>query len=96
MKNKLIIVAKIEAKTEHIDFVKKELIKLIKPTLAENGCIQYELHQDNTNPEIFLFYETWENKQVWQTHMQNTHLTEYMGATDGKVENFTLNEMTKF
>ncbi|WP_262712976.1 hypothetical protein [Flagellimonas hymeniacidonis] len=31
---------------------------------------------------------------LWQKHMGNAHLVAYMNATDGAVEDFTLNEMT--
>ncbi|EDP69989.1 peptidase T [Flavobacteriales bacterium ALC-1] len=94
MSNQLTIVARILAKEEHRDLVKRELLKLIDITRAEKGCINYDLHQDNENENLFLFYENWENRDLWQTHMNNTHLAEYMKATDGAVETFTLNEMT--
>lgn len=91
----LTIVAKILVKPERQKFVKDELVKLIDYTRKEEGCINYELHQDNENPNLFLFYENWENRELWQKHMNNTHLAEYIKATDGAIENFTLNEMTK-
>jgi len=92
---KLTIVANITAKTEKIDLVKTELKKLIDITRAEAGCINYDLHQDNENPAHFLFYENWESRDLWQAHMGNQHLLDYMAATEGAVEEFTLNEMTK-
>jgi quinol monooxygenase YgiN len=92
--SKLIIVANIKAKSDKIDFVKAELEKLIPITRAEEGCINYDLHQDNENPAHFLFYENWESRELWQTHMANDHLAAYMAATEGAVESFTLNEMT--
>ena len=95
MSNKLTIVAKIEANPEKIDLVKSELLKLIEPTLQEAGCIQYDLHQDDGDPSVFLFYENWESRELWQTHMNNTHLAEYGRATAGAVASFTLNEMTR-
>ena len=90
----LTIVASIHAKADKIDLVKAELEKLIPITRAENGCIQYDLHQDNENPAHFLFYENWESRELWQTHMNAPHLAAYMSATEGAVELFTLNEMT--
>lgn len=96
MSNNLTIVARIEANPDKVDLVKSELLKLIEPTLAEAGCIQYDLHQDNNNPAIFVLYENWKNRDLWQTHMNNTHLAEYMKATEGAVADFTLYEMTKF
>jgi quinol monooxygenase YgiN len=91
---KLTIVANIIAKADKIDLVKAELLKLIDITRAEEGCINYDLHQDNENPAHFMFYENWESRELWQTHMGNQHLQDYMTATDGAVEDFPVNEMT--
>lgn len=91
---KLTIVANIKANPDKIDLVKAELLKLIDITRAEEGCINYDLHQDNENPAHFLFHENWESRELWQTHMQAPHLAAYMEATDGAVEEFTLNEMS--
>ena len=93
--SKLTIVAHIRAKSERIDFVKAELLKLIDITRAEKGCINYDLHQDNDNSAHFLFYENWESRELWQTHMNNKHLQDYIAATEGSVEDFTLYEMTQ-
>ncbi len=92
--DQLTIVARILAKDEKRDFVKSELLKLIAITRAEEGCINYDLHQDNENPNLFLFLENWESHELWQQHMNNSHLAEYVKATDGAVAEFTLNEMT--
>ena len=91
---KLTIVANIKANPDKIDLVKAELMKLIPITRAEAGCINYDLHHDNENPAHFMFYENWESRELWQTHMSAPHLAAYMDATDGAVEEFTLNEMT--
>ncbi|WP_370277907.1 putative quinol monooxygenase [Pontibacterium sp.] len=94
MSTPLTIVARIEAKPDQIELVKSELTKLIEPTRAEAGCIQYDLHQDNNQPEVFLFFENWETRELWQAHMENDHLKAYMAATEGAVADFTLNEMS--
>jgi quinol monooxygenase YgiN len=91
---KLTIIARILAKAEKRELVKTELLKLIDITRAEKGCINYNLHQDNENENLFLFYENWKSRELWQIHMQNTHLADYMKSTDGAVDEFILNEMT--
>ena len=48
--SKLTIVAHIHANLDIIDLVRAELEKLIPITRAEQGYIQYDLHQDNDNP----------------------------------------------
>ena len=96
MSRVLTILARIEAKADQVELVKSELQKLIAPTLKEAGCLQYDLHQDIENPAVFVFYENWESRELWQEHMNNVHLAEYRKATEGAVAEFTLNEMTKF
>lgn len=91
----LTIVANIKANVDNVELVKAELLKLIEVTRAETGCINYDLHQDNENPAHFMFYENWQSRELWQMHMANQHLQDYMKATEGAVEEFTLNEMTQ-
>ncbi|MEM8570469.1 MAG: putative quinol monooxygenase [Pseudomonadota bacterium] len=91
----LTILAQITAAPGKEAFVRAELEKLIPITRAEAGCLQYDLHHDNENPGFFVFYENWENRELWQTHMNAPHLAAYMEATEGAVTNFVLNEMTK-
>jgi quinol monooxygenase YgiN len=73
---RLTTVAEILAKNESVELVISELIKLIEITKLEKGCINYDLHQDNENKNLFLFYENWESRELWQVHMNNAHLKE--------------------
>ncbi len=93
--SKLTIVARILAKPEKRELVKAELLKLIEPTRAEKGCINYDLHQDNENENLFIFHENWESHELWQEHMNNAHLAEYIKATDGAVEEFIVHQLTQ-
>ena len=91
---KLTIVANIHAHADQIELVRAELEKLIPITRAEEGCLQYDLHQDNENPAHFMFYENWQSREHWQAHMNAPHLVAYLEATEGAVAEFTLNEMS--
>lgn len=91
---KLTIVANIIAKQDKIEVVKSELIKLIEPTRLEEGCIDYDLHQDNENPAHFVFLENWTSRELLQKHLQSEHIAAYKAATEGAVERFTLDELT--
>jgi len=90
----LTIVANIYAKEDQVEFVKSELIKLIDTTLAEKGCIQYDLHQDNQDPRRFMFYENWEDKKTWHEHINAHHIKNYSEVTKDAVERQTF-QMTK-
>ncbi|MDV7142458.1 putative quinol monooxygenase [Tropicimonas sp. TH_r6] len=92
--SKLTIVANIIANPDKIELVKAELLKLISPTRAEEGCINYDLHQDNENPAHFFFYENWETRPLWQAHMEAPHLKAYQVATEGAIATFSVIEMS--
>ncbi|CAN0593504.1 unnamed protein product [Ectocarpus sp. 12 AP-2014] len=91
----LIILAQITAAPGKEELLHKELEKLVAPTRAEEGCVQYDLHRDNGNPGFFVFYEIWENRDLWQVHMNQPHLEAFRAATEGAVAEFQLNEMSK-
>jgi len=91
----LTIVAQITAAPGKQALVRSELEKLVDITRAEEGCEQYDLHQDSENPCLFMFYENWTSRDLWQQHMGAPHLAAYLAATEGAVSNFVLNEMTK-
>lgn len=91
---KLTIVANITANADTISLVREELEKLIDITRAEKGCLQYDLYQDNENPAHFMFYENWESRDLWQAHMTAQHLQDYLAATEGAVDELTVNELS--
>ncbi len=91
----LIIVARIKAKKNNATLVETELLKLVEPTRKEEGCLQYDLHQDNEKPEIFIFYENWASNDLLQAHMNSEHLKALLKAIDGAVNELTVNVMSK-
>ena len=95
MSDKLTIIAKIEAKPEKLDEVKKAVLKLIDPTREEQGCIQYDLHQENQQKEVFIFVENWENQALWEAHMQSEHLQSFIKETEGLLVELTVHQMNQ-
>lgn len=91
---KLTIVAHITVVPDKIDLVKASLQSIIAPTLAEAGCLQYDLHQDNENPAHFMFYENWESRALWQDHMKSAHLAAHKKRCEGAVAGVVIHEMT--
>ena len=75
--SKLTVIAHIHANADQIELVKSELQKMVPPTLGEEGCLNYDLHQDNEDPAHFFFYENWETRELWQRHMESDHLKEF-------------------
>ena len=91
----LTILAQITAAPGKEALVRDSLLGLIEPTRAEEGCLNYDLHVDTTNPASFMFYENWESRALWLDYMKAPHLAAYNAATQGWIESLTLNEMTR-
>lgn len=91
----LTIVAEVLAVPGKEDLLRRELTGLVEPTRAEAGCLRYDLHEDNASPGLFLFYETWETRDLWRAHMEAPHITDFRAATEGAVADFKLYEMTQ-
>lgn len=89
------IIASITAHDDKIALVKAELLKLIDLTRAEEGCLQYDLHQDNKNPAHFAFYENWTSLEMLNKHLASKHLTDFKTAVNGAIAELTVSEMTK-
>lgn len=71
------VIAKITAKKNMIAQTKSLLQALVAPTHLEEGCISYILHQDETNSDVFFFYEKWQSHEHLVRHSVSSHLEAY-------------------
>jgi quinol monooxygenase YgiN len=90
----LTITASILAKTEKRELVKQSLLNLIPPTLAEDGCLNYDLHEDLGDPNRFFFYENWATRQHWLNHNDSAHIAAHRKATEDSILEVAIHELT--
>jgi quinol monooxygenase YgiN len=96
MSKKIItLAAQVEAKPEFIEYIKSAGIELAKMTQQEPGCIQYNFHQDNDNPAIFLFFEYWNGQEGLDAHMATEHLQSFLKDVEDKIVELKVNNMSK-
>ena len=93
--SRLTVVAKIVAKKEFVENVRSEMVKMLASTREEEGCIDYNLHRDNDNPALFIFYENWENAACLEKHMSSDHYKAYAAAVGGLIEEKAVHKMTR-
>jgi len=80
------VLARLRAKAETVDKVKAECLALVEPTRAEAGCINYDLHQDTSDPAAFMFYENWTSKQALDEHIATPHLQRFIGLAEKNLD----------
>ncbi|BCS88231.1 putative quinol monooxygenase [Pseudodesulfovibrio sediminis] len=57
-----------------------ELVKVLAPVRAEDGCIRYDLHKSEYG-NAFLFYEIWESPAHLAVHAKTPHIEAMRDAT---------------
>jgi quinol monooxygenase YgiN len=77
MSELLTVIAEIRAKSGQDAALRRQLRSLVAPTRAEPGCMAYDLHESNTEPGRFVFYETWKQEADLDAHFQTPHMMEF-------------------
>ena len=80
--NTLRVVAHLTAKPDKIEETREALIELIKPTRDEDGCVRYELTQNNDDPSDFTFVEEWTCDASLDEHLQSEHIRKLQSRAD--------------
>jgi len=75
MSTPLIVVALMRAQPGKEDVLRQALLALVDPTRAEDGCIQYDLHEENQQPGHFVFFERWTSKEALDRHLASPHMS---------------------
>ena len=73
----LTILVLIPAKPGKGDALGKALTALLEPTRKETGCISYDAHRSNSDPDLWMMYETWESDAALDAHMKTPHLVDF-------------------
>jgi quinol monooxygenase YgiN len=77
--NTLTVIARVKAKPGKEAQVRQELLSLVAPSRKDAGCINYDLHQAQDDPALFLFHENWTSKAHLDQHLQKPDLQAVLG-----------------
>ncbi len=91
----LTIIARPTLDPERVDEIRQAMLELVDASLQEAGCIRYELHQDNIEPNKLTFVETWESRELWQQHMNGPAVKRFNEVVGDGIIAFELNELTR-
>ncbi|MEL6256356.1 MAG: putative quinol monooxygenase [Bacteroidota bacterium] len=89
----LSVVAECYVKKGFAQELKAEMIKLLEPTRAEEGCINYDLHQDQEDENHFIFYENWESADHLAKHAKSAHIMAYREVSKDKIASMKIYKM---
>ena len=67
-------VAHFKPKPGKRDEARELLLGFIAPTLAEKGCVFYDLHENPADPDDITFIEEWDSEADLDAHGQSAHI----------------------
>jgi quinol monooxygenase YgiN len=84
------LVGKARAKAGKADELETALLALVDPTRLEEGVLQYHVHRDRADTELFVFYEVWASTAHLDAHLSQPHVQDFLGRRhtllDGDME----------
>jgi quinol monooxygenase YgiN len=83
---KLAVVAVFHLRAGQEDFFMEAAESVVAPTLAEEGCIEYELHRHRENASVFMFWEKWSSQADLDRHLESAHIKSFLGRVQGALE----------
>ena len=89
MEKPIVVIARVMAKAGKEKQLKQALMELIEPSRNDDGCINYDLHTSDDGPGMFMFHETWRDKEALAKHLSTPHLRNFIS----KAEKFVDGEM---
>ena len=75
---RITVLARMKAKPDMEEKVKREVMSLVGPTRSEKGCINYDLHQSLENKSHFMLHENWVSKRDLDEHLAMPYLKAFM------------------
>ncbi|PLY07488.1 MAG: antibiotic biosynthesis monooxygenase [Arcobacter sp.] len=85
------------AKKDCIEELKALLIRTIKDSKKEDGCLMYEVFQTKNNPVEFIVIDSWENEEALNKHYESEHYLHFINnfkQYNAHVEPFELENLS--
>ena len=72
------LTAFVKSKPGKSELLRAQLENLVRHSKQETACLQYDLHQSVEDPDVFIFYEEWENQDGLDLHNQSAYITDFV------------------
>lgn len=74
------VVGQARAKPGQGDALEAALLALVEPTRLEAGALEYHVHRDRADPDLFIFYEAWESIDHLKVHLVQPYIVAFLAG----------------
>lgn len=77
MAHSITVFAHVKTKPGRENEFRAEALKVVDITRKEQGCLQYDLHVNLSDPTRFAWYETWASEEDLARHAESAHMNAF-------------------
>lgn len=79
---KIILVARLKVMEDAIEEAKQAALAIVADSRAEEGNINYDIHQAIDDPTVFVWHETWKNKAAIDEHFETDFFKDFFAKVE--------------
>src|SRR5262245_63302018 len=72
------VIPKHRAKPGRADAYERRMLADLAATRAEPGALQFHIHRDRFDRDLFVIYEVWSNREALQTHFEKAYVKQFV------------------
>jgi quinol monooxygenase YgiN len=84
------VIAKHRALPGMADAYERRMLADLEATRAETGALQFHIHRDRSDPNLFVIYEAWRDIEALRRHFETPYVKQFVADSakyiDGNME----------
>src|SRR5262245_51042915 len=80
------VIARHRAKPGRADAYERRMLADLAATRSEPGALQFHIHRDRFDRDLFVLYEVWSNMEALRTHFAKAYVKKFVADSDEYIE----------
>lgn len=80
--DRIVLIARLRVKEDRVEEAKKAALSIVADSRAEEGCINYDIHQSVEDETLFFWHETWKDRAALEEHFETPHFGEFFKVVE--------------
>jgi quinol monooxygenase YgiN len=80
------VIAKHRAKPGLANAYEQRMLADLEMTRAETGALQFHIHRDRFDRDLFVIYEVWRNMKALQDHFEKPYVKQFVADSAQYIE----------
>lgn len=78
----IVLIARLKVKADKVEDARQAALAIVEASRAEEGCLNYDIHQSIEDETVFFWHETWKNKAAIDEHFATPFFGEFFKTVE--------------